>query len=444
MSEVVRLPHLLLVDVEVDGRRGDVHVRDGRVLAVGEQLPRPDGADVRHAGGGALLPGLHDHHVHLLATAAARTSVPCGPPEVADLAGLRRALRAAPADRAVRGTGYHDDVAGPLDRLLLDELVPDRPARVQHRSGAVWTLNSRALHEVGLPAQGDGRLWRGDPALRPSPRHDEVWPDLAGLGRELAHLGVLGVSDATPDTDPAAAARIAAADLPQQVRLMGVEQDPSGTPAPRKVLLADEDDLDWHALLALVRDTHAAGRPVAVHTVTRASLVAVLSVLEATGAVPGDRLEHAAVVPPDLVGAIARLGLCVVTQPAMAAARGDDYLRDVDPCDRDDLWPYASLLAAGVAVAPSSDAPYGPLDPWTVLRQSRDRRTPSGAVLRPAERVPVRQALDGLLSPLEQPGGPPRRVEVGAPADLVLLDAPLAEALREPSCERVRLVVAAR
>ncbi|MBV8162513.1 MAG: amidohydrolase, partial [Acidimicrobiia bacterium] len=39
------------------------------------------------------------------------------------------------------------------------------------------------------------------------------------------------------------------------------------------------------------------------------------------------------------------------------------------------------------------------------------------------------------------PGGPPRRVEPGARADLVLLDAPLAEALAEPSAERVRLTM---
>ena len=61
------------------------------------------------AAGGALLPGLHDHHVHLMAMAAARDSVDVG------TAGLA-ALRTAPGDDWVRAVGYHESIAGPLDR----------------------------------------------------------------------------------------------------------------------------------------------------------------------------------------------------------------------------------------------------------------------------------------------------------------------------------------
>ncbi len=448
VSEVLRRPDLDLVDVEVRGRLTSVSVRAGRVVAIRDRLPPTRGIEVRLGAGGALLPGLHDHHLHLLATAAAAGSVPCGPPDVADRHALGAALRAAPAGRGIRGTGYHESVAGPLDRALLDELVPDRPARVQHRSGGQWTLNAAALRERGLAPESDGRLWRDDPALRPAAGDDD-WPDLRLLGQELAELGVLGVSDATPDLAVAAADQIAAAGLPQVVRLMGSPdgwrtRSRSVSPGPRKILLGDEHDLDWQALRTTVQTSHAAGRAVAVHTVTRASLVTVLSVLADTGTLAGDRLEHAAVVPPELVETIRSLGLAVVTQPAMAAARGDDYLRDVAPDDRADLWPYASLAAAGVPVAASSDAPYGPLDPWLVLRQAVERCTPSGTVLRPEERVPPALALDGLLSPLDWPGGPARRVEVGATADLVLLHRPLVEVLRAPSRDLVRLVVAAR
>lgn len=444
MIGVLRLPDLLFVGAEVAGRRCDVHVRGGRVEALGGRLAVPPGAEVVAAGGGALLPALHDHHIHLLATAAAADSVPCGPPHVTDLVGLRRALAAAPGRRGVRGTGYHESVAGPLDRALLDALVPHRPARVQHRTGALWTLNTPALLALGV-TEGDGRLWRTDPRLRPD---GGQWPDLARLGRELAELGVLGVSDATPDLDPAVADRIAAAGLPQDVLLLGAPTGWRGSPGvrsgPRKVLLGDEVDLDWSALVATLQAAHAAGRAAAVHTVTRASFVAVLAAFEAAGVLPGDRLEHAAVVPAELLPRVAELGLTVVTQPALAAAHGDDYLRDVDPEDRGDLWPYASLLAAGAAVAPSSDAPFGPLDPWAVLRAARDRLTPAGRVLRAEERVPVATALAGMLAPLAAPGDRARRVRPGAPADLVLLHVPLERALAEPDRALVRLTVAAR
>ena len=47
----------------------------------------------------------------------------------------------------LRGVAYHESVAGPLDRDRLDAWVADRPLRVQHRSGALWMLNS-----AGIPA----------------------------------------------------------------------------------------------------------------------------------------------------------------------------------------------------------------------------------------------------------------------------------------------------
>jgi predicted amidohydrolase YtcJ len=447
MGEVLRRPRsVLLRDVEVDGLRRDVWVDGGRVAAVGSGL-RVEQAEVDVDGrGGVLLPGLHDHHVHLLATAATRASVRCGPPDVHDREALRRALRSAPGSGWVRGRGYHERVAGPLSRALLDDVAPGRPVRVQHRTGALWALNTRALRELGAHAPADGVLWRGDPRLRSAPQ-ESSWPDLRELGDELARSGVLGVTDATPDLAPAALARIEQARLPQDVLLLGAPDEGYGEdlrPGPWKVLLHDEGDLDVPRLVEVVRRAHAVGRAVALHTVTRASLVAVLTALSEAGSAPGDRLEHCGVLPPELVGAVAALGVAVVTQPALAAAHGDDHLRDVDPQDHQGLWPYASLLAAGIRTAPSTDSPHGPGDVWQVLRAASDRRTPSGRVANPRERVPVETALAGLLSPLTDPGGPPRRVAAGAIADLVLLEVPLADALQEPSCDLVRLVLSAR
>jgi predicted amidohydrolase YtcJ len=55
-----------------------------------------------------------------------------------------------------------------------------------------------------------------------------------------------------------------------------------------------------------------------------------------------------------------------------------------------------------------------------------------------AERVDARTALDWFLTPLENPAGPPRRVAVGAPADLCLLDVPLEVMLEAPDAAHVR------
>ena len=149
---------LLIRNAEVEGAPGlDVRCSgDGRIVEIGRGLQSADDGVVIDACGGAVLPGLHDHHIHLFALAAARNSVLCGPPEVGDAGSLRDALRDAPGDGWIRGVGYHESVAGMLNARLLDALVADRPVRVQHRSGKMWFLNSMAIRLVGAEAGSDG------------------------------------------------------------------------------------------------------------------------------------------------------------------------------------------------------------------------------------------------------------------------------------------------
>jgi predicted amidohydrolase YtcJ len=450
---------LLVARAEVAGRVVDVRIAGGVVAEVGPRLRPSPREDVLDARGGALLPGLHDHHLHLLAMAAAGHSVDCGPPHVRTAARLRDGLRAAPGTGWVRGVGYHESVAGPLDRDVLDRMVPDRPVRVQHRSGALWMVNSAGLALLAADLAGPdvertvagrptGRLWRYDarlPAIlgaRP--------PDLAAVSARLSGYGITGVTDATPDDDGAGRATITAAvlagTLRQRVHLLGAagsdDDDDTGiTTGPRKLLLRDHDLPGFDELAAMIAASHAVARPVAVHCVSREALLLTLAALELTGAMAGDRVEHAAVVPVEIRDRLALAGLRVVTQPSFVARRGDDYLAAVDREDRALLYPYASLLAAGVPVAPSSDAPFGDPDPWHTIAAAVARRTPSGAALNPGERVPARVVLDGFLSGAGTPGGRPRRIAPGAAADLCLLAAPLASALARPAAELVRTVI---
>jgi predicted amidohydrolase YtcJ len=450
---------------EVGGHLVDVEMEDARIAAV---VPAGDATEIPgfDAGGGALLPGLHDHHLHLLALAAARHSVRCGPPAVEDPAGLTAALRDAdqstPGGRWLRGVGYHESVAGPLDRHALDAIVGARPCRVQHRSGHAWTLNTAALAAAGVPsaapdgAERDaggrltGRLFGLDGWLRDRVPHPPL--DLPGVGAALASYGVTGVTDATPTTEPDDLATLAAStargELPQHVVVTGAPElavavVPELERGPAKIVLADHRLPPLDDLVGAFRVGRAAGRCIAIHCVTRAALVLALAGWAEVGAWPGDRIEHGAVIPLELATVVAELGLTVVTQPGFVAERGDDYLRDVDADDRDDLWRCATLRIAGVPVAGSTDAPFGDADPWRAIAAAVERRTRRGAVLGADERLPASDALDLFLSPLRQPGGPPRRVEAGRPADLCLLDRPLEAALREPSSAAVRLVLRA-
>jgi predicted amidohydrolase YtcJ len=436
--------NLVITHAEVDGTRCDLQVVDGVVAAIGNDVAVRDADEVVDAGGGALLPGLHDHHLHLFAMAAANRSVICGPPAVTDLDGLAVAFREAPGGGWIRGVGYHESVAGPLDRDDLDRLAPHRPARVQHRSGGLWILNTKAVESLGIKSV-DGRLWRRDDLVRT----DDAPPELADVGRALLEFGITGVTDATPDLDAAAMCHLAASvesgAVPQSITALGAPDDwvsPWVAAGPRKLLLHDHDLPSYDVLAGWIRETHATSRAVAVHCVTRVSLLLTLAALEAVGVVPGDRIEHAAVVPSDVIAHVAALGVRVVTQPGFIAERGDDYLRDVDPDDVPCLYRYASLRAAGIAVAPSSDAPYADPDPWRTMAAARDRRTAGGHQIGPTESVPPETVLAGYLSAANDPGGQSRAIKRGARAALCLLHVPLSEALRNPSRDHVRLVLA--
>jgi predicted amidohydrolase YtcJ len=446
---------LLIRDCEVDDRRDvDVRVRDGVVVEIGPALVH-DGEELLAAAGGALIPGLHDHHLHLFALAADMQSVRCGPDNLRGAGALSAALRDAARHGPVRGTGYFESVAGRLDRDVLDGFVPDVPVRVQHRSGALWFLNSAALAETALldspdPAvardstgRATGVLLRGDTLLR---QRDDAPPDLADVGRLLASYGVIGVTDATPRLDVATVMAMHAAQddgvLPQRLLLLGAPLEAARTVGvPWKIVVDEMSGLDPDGLVEEMRAAHAAGRPAAIHCTTRAETVLAVSALRVAKARLGDRLEHAGVLPQELDHELAQAGVTIVTQPHFIAERGEDYLVDVEPADHDLLYRCGSLIHAGVPVAAGTDAPYGRPDPWAAIAAAASRRTTSGVVVAASERLTTRRALDLFLGGALSPGGAPRRVAISATADLCLLSAPLAEALCDPRAELVAATV---
>jgi predicted amidohydrolase YtcJ len=456
------MTRLLLRRAEVHGCGPvDLRIAGGLVAEIGGGLPAGEREEVIDARGGAVLPGLCDHHLHLHAMAAVSASVQCGPPAVTTPAGLAAALDSAPsdADGWIRGIGYSEDVAGLLDAAGLDRLHRDRPVRLQHRSGALWIVNTAGAQALRLAEAADpgierdgqarptGRLWRADGWLRSRlPRSHP--PDLRAVGTRLARLGITHVTDATPDLDDAAIGALRTAmfsgALPQHVQLLGVPPGWAAPAGPRwpaagpfKIIIDDTALPALGTLTERIRAIHDGGRAVAVHCVTREALVLLLAALDDAGPRPGDRIEHAALVPAGLISRLLDLGLTVVTQPGFLSLRGDDYRRDVPAAEHADLYRARSLLDAGVGCAVSSDGPYGPVDPWAVISAAVHRRTPSGHVVGPAERLTPAQALAGYVSPPDSPGAAPRRVAAGSPADLVLLRAPLAEALAAPSADLV-------
>jgi hypothetical protein len=270
-------------------------------------------------------------NIHLTAAAAAGESL--------DLAGSGNLtqLTGWPGTGWIRVTGAGIE----LTRSDIDRVEAVRPARVQHRSGALWTLNTPAVELLTRALTGaeraSGQLWRADERLRRAlgrrPR-----PELARLGHRLATWGITHVVDATPTGTAGAFA-----ELPQHV----VTMDAAGC-GPRKLVVADHELPPLDDVVRQVGQTHALGRPVAVHAVSAVALAFAVAAIEAAGAMPGDRIEHAAVCDDAAADRIAELGLTVVTQPSIFARHGATFRRESPPAERPWLWRCGSLLRRGV------------------------------------------------------------------------------------------------
>ncbi|MFT5692190.1 MAG: putative amidohydrolase YtcJ [Oceanicoccus sp.] len=433
----------------------DIRCRGSQIVAVNTHLEPESGEVVIDANGGAVIPGLQDHHIHLLALTAAGQSLACGPPAIENSKELANALQACAGSGWIRGVGYHESVAGLLHREQLDEWVFDRPVRIQHRSGKMWFVNSfaaellqldRYKHLTGIETDHDnkpsGRLFRLDEWMRQQ-LSDGMALDIKSTSALLASFGVTGVTDATATNNLSTwdfyRKNIERNDVMQRILLMGDSSLSSAAGSLSrsggrlecgvlKILLDDALLPNFYELVQRIDRAHEQKCPVAIHCVTAVELVFALSACKEAGYLAGDRIEHASVVNDSAIDLLQKSGLTVATQPNFIGERGDQYAIDIDAGQHQYLYRVKTLLDAGVPVGGSTDAPFGNPDPWRSMVAAVNRQSPSGMVLGAEERVTPEQALKLFTSSALSPGGPMRKTAVGDVADLCLLDRPWHEA----------------
>ena len=462
----------------------DVRVEQGIVTAIGKLEPKP-GEQVLDAAGAALLPGLHDHHVHLASYAAALGSVPCGPPVVCTEPDLITQLNKASSLQQpestsavtgqtsfgvhwhhsmsdtrdgdwLRGINYHESVAGDIDRRWLDRYAPKRPVRIQHRSGRLWILNSMALEVIKnspLPFESqmklspkDGRLYDVDNLLREITKTDTL--PIKEVSRNLASFGVTGINDMTPsnnlDTYKWFTELQSTRALLQKLRLSGTsELSAAGNtscgkiqPGECKIHLHESDLPDYHELCQTISTSHDNQRAVAIHCVTETELVFALAAMQEAGFLPGDRIEHASVVPERLLTILQESGCCVVTQPNFILDRGDAYLSAIPKSEHGWLYRCQSL-SGSVPFAFGTDLPFGNPDPWIAVKAATNRQTRAGKILGENEAMTPEAAVECFLGELEHPAEI-RSIAIGVPADFCLLDSPWSIVRRSLSSAHVR------
>jgi predicted amidohydrolase YtcJ len=466
-------------------------VESGRFVAVGtnDEIRRlqPVGCPLRRLAGALVIPGLVDPHLHLASIVRGRHGVPLqGARDLDAVVARIEAWGERHPKGPIVGRGW-DEQRLPGHRAPtrqeLDRAEGRRPVILYRVCGHAAAVNSVALEAVGalekiLELHG-GRFATGDDGrpngllyeraldlLQPLlDRMPGVTPaEVRGILGEAASYGLTTVAsvNASPDELTAAVAIAPLRDVPTRLRLYlradrwkpsdglpdirprgearslvrGLKAITDGSfgartawleepyaDAPTSLGLPVWADAD---LVRLAVEVAAQGFSLALHAIGDRALSRALRVFEQTPNLVHPRIEHASLVPRSLVPRLRAFRGSVVIQPSFAVT--DDWIPERLGSDRaQGAYAWRTLLAAGVNLAGSSDAPFDELDPWIGLGAAVEgapwRRTFDAEA---AERLSPEEAVSaytiGGARALGEDG--PHGISPGAPADFVVVRAP--------------------
>jgi predicted amidohydrolase YtcJ len=147
-----------------------------------------------------------------------------------------------------------------------------------------------------------------------------------------------------------------------------LSEDYSDKPGWRGVLLMDENKIVDKASMAiqigLQPATHAIGDEAIRHVIKAYRRI--------NAGEYAARIEHVSLAPPDIVESLAKLKLIAVVQPRFvvsdwwAGQRLGERVRY--------LYPFRTMLARGVRMAFSTDAPVEPANPWLTVQAAENNR----------------------------------------------------------------------
>ncbi|MFO7300455.1 MAG: amidohydrolase family protein [Actinomycetes bacterium] len=311
------------------------------------------------------------------------------------------------------GAGTPDPDGGSFDRLpdgtpngVLRETAIDAVARAVARLVPPQT-DAEVLAALGaLPTMGIGSvtaivspeepLWVGV--------DDEIGA-LVRLAPDLPVAMDVLVATRSPAALSRAAERLAAAEGP--VRFAGWKDFSDGSFGGHTAAMHepyhDRPDtrgtvrLDRRLAVELGRLSYGLGGIVAIHAIGDRANDLVLDVMEeliGLGVDPAaTRIEHASILTPAAIERIARLGVTASVQPAFIASEADWLPRRLGPERMERVYPFRSLLEAGVQLVGGSDAPVEHPDPERAIRTAVER-----VGFNPAESLTRKQA-EALFAP---------------------------------------------
>jgi predicted amidohydrolase YtcJ len=396
-------------------------------------------------GGGAVLPGFNDAHLHLFSLIKKLTSIDLSPEKVRSIADIKEAVRqkalSAPPGTWISGADYNEfylEEKHCPTRRDLDEVAPRHPVIISHRSLHACVLNSMALSLAGIgidtPEPEGARVERdlatGEPngiligagilshirgTVMPRFTEDELIEGAALADTYFLSNGITSFQEATVNNDLNRWETVCDlklnADLLSRITMMAGSpywkdfqkrglKTGSGDNLMRlgavKFLLEikpDQAELNEAALAV-----HQAGFQLAFHAAAESTVTAVVEALEyldkhSPVMKRRHRIEHCSECPPYLLERIKNLRAVIVTQPPFIHYSGERYLATVEKSQLPWLYRIKSPLGKGVVVAGSSDAPVVPVNPLMGIYAAVTRQATNGQTLLPEERITVEQAL---------------------------------------------------
>lgn len=151
-------------------------------------------------------------------------------------------------------------------------------------------------------------------------------------------------------------------------------------------------------LAAQMTACRRAGFQVAIHAIGDRAIEQVLQAFDQAQravpcSLPPNRIEHGGFMNPAQIRRAVLLGLVVSPQPVFVRDVGDSYVTALGPERAQHAYPMRDWIDAGLLPAAGTDAPVTQPDPLANLLAMVQRRTRSGTVVGPDQRISIDEAL---------------------------------------------------
>lgn len=430
-----------------------VATKNGRITFVGDNSHLAKwqgvGTKVIDCDGKTVTPGFNDAHCHIYSFVRKLLSIDLSDPKIKCIDDIKTIIKHSAEKTApgewITATDYNDftltEKRHPT-RWELDEIAPNNPVVLSHRSLHACVLNSKALAmadiHIATPEPPGTFIGRRETDGEPNGLlvemlgyvRENVMPSLEGKelerGIKLANehylsMGLTSLQDATFVNDikrwrshqhfkaegmlksrvymmfgketmpPFQEAKLGFGTGSDYLRLGGMKIVPN--------MISDKLHPPQPEMIEQILTAHRTGYQVAIHAVQEKLVEAIVEIYEAVKSQTPDfasrrhRIEHCAECPPQILERIKRLGLIITTHPSFAYYSGDRYLATVAPAIIPYLYPMKSFIESGLIITGASDSPVVNNNPLMGIYGGVTRTTVSGRKMSPEQCITAKQVM---------------------------------------------------